>query len=547
MTGESSASSIHGSFHGGSVHGGLFTNNANKGYQNDTLNPYFMHPNENPALVLVTPLLHGPNYHSWSRSMTVAIRSKNKLHFNNGSLPRPLDDDRDSMAWDRCNTMVMSWFTNSVDPEIAQSVIWMDVAADIWKDLKARFYQGDVFRISDLQNEICNLKQGQFHLVTVLSHVKLFQRFVLIEMGINKVYSLLIQQERQTVTPLDESKLLAMSNNQNNNQNHAKDSQNYARGSSSYRGRGSASRGGGRSSYGRGKNSKQNGTDNGNGVVNNVSNGNDEDTQSEAPGYLQNEQTPGSLMLTPEQHQALLALLQGSSSMPSHSVNHITSNPHSNTGIVCTIPSNTRPESFILDTGATDHDSISKMMIGTAELRHGLYVLTSPYVTLPNTPPSHNINVSTSSPALSSPLIPPRHSTRLTHPPTYLQDYHCNLLTDTIHGSHSTADLSSSTSKYPISSFMSNTFWDLKLLGQNKPHQQLHKTSGTILSDPTAYRRLVGRLLYLTHSRPEIAYAVSKLNQTHLYKSKAFVTQTGHHVLILEGQLQVIASFLELL
>jgi hypothetical protein len=60
---------------------------------------------------------------------------------------------------------------------------------------------------------------------------------------------------------------------------------------------------------------------------------------------------------------------------------------------------------------------------------------------------------------------------------------------------------------------------DVGLLGTKpcstpmQPHQQLHKTSGIILSDPTAYRRLVGRLLYLTHSRPEIAYAVSKLSQ----------------------------------
>ncbi|GAU48976.1 hypothetical protein TSUD_245670 [Trifolium subterraneum] len=737
MAGESSASSIHGSFHGGSVHGGLFTNNANKGYQNDTLNPYFMHPNENPALVLVTPLLHGPNYHSWSRAMTVAIRSKNKLHFINGSLPRPLDDDHDSMAWDRCNTMVMSWLTNAVDPEIAQSVIWMDVAADIWKDLKARFYQGDIFRISDLQDEICNLKQGDstissyytkltqlwqdldnfrpipscdcvitcqaitkirsyrdgdqvIHFLKGLndqySHVK--SQIMLMDPlpPISKVYSLLIQQERQTVIPLDESKLLAMSNNQypnmNNNQNYARDNQSYARGSSSHRSRGGASRGGGRSSYGRGKNSKvctycgmtnhviddcfkkygypphwkQNGNDNGNAVVNNVSNGNDEDAQSEAPGYQQNEQAPGSLMLTPEQHQALLALLQGSSSMPSHSVNHITSNSHSNTGIVCTIPSNTRLESFILDTGATDHDSISKMMIGTAELRHGLYVLTSPSVTLSNTSPSHNINAVSSThkrlpfpnsqhisksvfdivhmdiwgpiaiPSMLGhkvllaiaasqhwPLYQLDVNTTFLHgdlneevymkPPPGLDLSHPNLvcklqkslyglkqasrqwntkLTETLLASgyiqsksdyslftkHSTSGFTvilvyvddlvlGGTDEHEITAvktLLHNKFSikdlgvlkyflgfevartkqgislcqrkytldmlsDAGLLGTKpcstpmQPHQQLHKTSGTILSDPTAYRRLVGRLLYLTHSRPEIAYAVSKLSQ----------------------------------
>jgi hypothetical protein len=46
-----------------------------------------------------------------------------------------------------------------------------------------------------------------------------------------------------------------------------------------------------------------------------------------------------------------------------------------------------------------------------------------------------------------------------------------------------------------------------------EPHLQLHKNSGEILPEPTTYRRLIGRLLYLTHSRPEISYAVSKLSQ----------------------------------
>ncbi|MCI74303.1 hypothetical protein A2U01_0095567, partial [Trifolium medium] len=38
------------------------------------------------------------NYHSWSRAMTVALHSKHKLHFVNGSLHRPSDDDHDSIA-----------------------------------------------------------------------------------------------------------------------------------------------------------------------------------------------------------------------------------------------------------------------------------------------------------------------------------------------------------------------------------------------------------------------------------------------------------------
>jgi hypothetical protein len=432
MSSDSSASSVH---------GGFFTTNANKGYQNDTLNPYFMHPNENPALVLVTPLLNGNNYHTWSRSMTVAVRSKNKLHFLNGTLPRPFDDDRDSMAWDRCNTMLMAWLTNSVEPEIAQSVLWMDVASDIWKELKDRFYQGDVFKISDLQEEICTLKQGDSSISSYYTKLKkLWQELdnfrpipqcdciptcqaldkirsyrdgdqvIRFLKGLNdqystvksqimlmdplpsicKVYSLLVQQERQAITPLDDSKLLAVTK-----------SNSYGRGASSNRGRGNR---GGRTTNGRGKGSRicthcgmtNHTVDNcfqkhgypphwqQNGVVNNVSTGTDEDLQSKTNEDSSNDQDSGLLAFTPEQHKALLALLQGSSSMPSHSINHFTSKSQLGTGIICNVSSSTRLESFILDTGATDHvcfslhffQFIKKIKLITVKLPNGSVVQT---------------------------------------------------------------------------------------------------------------------------------------------------------------------------
>lgn len=44
-------------------------------------------------------------------------------------------------------------------------------------------------------------------------------------------------------------------------------------------------------------------------------------------------------------------------------------------------------------------------------------------------------------------------------------------------------------------------------------HLKLQKDSGDPLADNTAYRRLVGRLLYLTHTRPDICFAVSQLSQ----------------------------------
>jgi len=48
------------------------------------------------------------------------------------------------------------------------------------------------------------------------------------------------------------------------------------------------------------------------------------------------------------------------------------------------------------------------------------------------------------------------------------------------------------------------------------PLEQNHKlasSTSTLLSQPDSYRRLVGRLVYLTHTKPEISYAVNMLAQ----------------------------------
>lgn len=42
---------------------------------------------------------------------------------------------------------------------------------------------------------------------------------------------------------------------------------------------------------------------------------------------------------------------------------------------------------------------------------------------------------------------------------------------------------------------------------------RLHKNSGEPFSDPSSYRKLIGRLPYLTHTRPDISFAVSNLSQ----------------------------------
>ncbi|XP_042973211.1 uncharacterized mitochondrial protein AtMg00810-like [Carya illinoinensis] len=46
-----------------------------------------------------------------------------------------------------------------------------------------------------------------------------------------------------------------------------------------------------------------------------------------------------------------------------------------------------------------------------------------------------------------------------------------------------------------------------------EPNIKLHKDQGDVFQDPTQYRKLVGKLLYLTNTRPDISYIVHLLSQ----------------------------------
>ncbi|PNX98023.1 hypothetical protein L195_g021263 [Trifolium pratense] len=85
---------------------------------------------------------------------------KNKHHFLDGSSPMPADFDPTYEAWMRCNNLVLlSWIPNSISSSIAQSIIYYDIAALAWNDLKTRFSHADRVRVASLQRELYVFRQ----------------------------------------------------------------------------------------------------------------------------------------------------------------------------------------------------------------------------------------------------------------------------------------------------------------------------------------------------------------------------------------------------
>nr|KYP59198.1 hypothetical protein KK1_014630 [Cajanus cajan] len=146
--------------------------NQNRDHLTNPSNPYYLNTNENPAMVLVPSLLTKKNYHEWVRSMQMSLRSKSKLQSVDESLPSPPIGDPMYEKWHRCNQMVVSWLRSVMKISIAKYVLWMDLAVDVWNDVRNRFSQRVNFQIATLQEEIYGLKKGDMAVLKYFTSLK---------------------------------------------------------------------------------------------------------------------------------------------------------------------------------------------------------------------------------------------------------------------------------------------------------------------------------------------------------------------------------------
>lgn len=74
----------------------------------ESFEPFYIHPNENPTLILVTPLIDSKNYISWFCFMKIAFISKNKLKFIDNTFIKLVVASLLHDPWVCCNNFVLS-------------------------------------------------------------------------------------------------------------------------------------------------------------------------------------------------------------------------------------------------------------------------------------------------------------------------------------------------------------------------------------------------------------------------------------------------------
>ncbi|KAJ4790588.1 Retroelement pol polyprotein-like [Rhynchospora pubera] len=128
--------------------------------QNLSTTPHlFISPSDSPGMMISSCILKGENYDLWVKAMRNALRAKNKLGFVDGTITQPKDNTVEAAVWGSCNSMLVSWLFNCIDPSLQPSVAYFETVKELWDDLKGRFSVGDVPRIHQLKADIAGAKQ----------------------------------------------------------------------------------------------------------------------------------------------------------------------------------------------------------------------------------------------------------------------------------------------------------------------------------------------------------------------------------------------------
>lgn len=74
-----------------------------------TISPYDLTSNDNPGAVISQPLLNGLNYDEWALNLRIALSSRKKFGFLDGSIPKPANDSPKLEDWTANNHLIVGY------------------------------------------------------------------------------------------------------------------------------------------------------------------------------------------------------------------------------------------------------------------------------------------------------------------------------------------------------------------------------------------------------------------------------------------------------
>lgn len=103
-----------------------------------TISPYDLTSGDNPGAVISHPLLNGNNYEEWAINLRMAISSRKKFGFLDGSIPKPAADSTYLENWAANNHLLVGWIRQTIEPKLRSTISTREVAKDLWHIIKKR-------------------------------------------------------------------------------------------------------------------------------------------------------------------------------------------------------------------------------------------------------------------------------------------------------------------------------------------------------------------------------------------------------------------------
>ncbi|XP_071704623.1 uncharacterized protein [Rutidosis leptorrhynchoides] len=125
--------------------------------------PLYLHPSDTSGAPLITQKLKGTeNYNVWSCALKLALQTKNKLGFIDGSHARFEYEDDDVLLgqWDRCNSVVLTWILMSLSEDVYNGQIFSKTAESVGTELKETYDKIDASVTFKLYQNINSCSQA---------------------------------------------------------------------------------------------------------------------------------------------------------------------------------------------------------------------------------------------------------------------------------------------------------------------------------------------------------------------------------------------------
>ncbi|KAK9748848.1 hypothetical protein RND81_02G085000 [Saponaria officinalis] len=129
-------------------------------YTNPYDDPLYLSSSDFPGVQLVSTLLNGRNYLSWNRAIVLALGSKNKQGFLDGTTAKPDSTSAKLKQWIRSDNMVRCWLLNSIEGNIKEGFFSAKSSKTLWNEIQERYGQSNGPLLFQLKKELRN-KDGR--------------------------------------------------------------------------------------------------------------------------------------------------------------------------------------------------------------------------------------------------------------------------------------------------------------------------------------------------------------------------------------------------